>query len=106
MPESIPRERRLHPRYPLPTAVQFFHGPSQREFPARCVNISAGGLLMYVPMAVPVQPGQPVRLTVGGARRPEFAGLSEQPVDATVVRVDRASLLTSGHLAVGVRFAA
>jgi len=61
---------------------------------------------MYVPATVPVQPGQTLRVTVGSVSRPEFAGLSEKPVDATVARVDRTALLKSGHLAVGVRFVA
>ena len=60
---------------------------------------------MYVPAATPVQPGQPIRLTVGGVNRPEFSVLSEKPLDATIVRVDRSTLLSDGHIAVGVRFA-
>ena len=97
-------DRREHQRYPLATSVQFYHGPSQREFPARSIDISAGGMLMYVPAATPVQPGQAIRLKVGGIGRPEFAGLDENPVDATVIRVNRRALLAGGYLAVGVRF--
>jgi len=99
------KERREHPRYPLATSVQFYHGPSQRDFPGRCINISLGGMLMYVPAATPVQPGQPIRLAMGGASRPEFSRLDGRPLDATIVRVDRGALLSEGHLAVGVRFA-
>ncbi len=98
-------DRRRHQRYPLPTGVQFYHSPSQREFPARCVDVSKGGLLMYVPASVPVHPGQPIRVNIGGVDRPEFAGMGEGPLDATVVRVDRYALLSMGHLAVGIRFA-
>ena len=98
-------DRRRHRRYPLPTSVQFYHGPTQRELPGRCVDISSGGMLMYVPASSPVRPGQPLRLTVGSVNRPEFAGLSESPIEATIVRVDRNALLKAGHLAVGVRFA-
>lgn len=105
MNAKAPAERRKHPRHPLATRVDVFHGPSQRAFPGRCVNISTGGLMMYVPAATPVQPGHPIRLTLGFVGRPEFAGLGDGPVDATIVRVDRDALLTSGHLAVGVRFA-
>ena len=98
-------ERRQHARYPLATSVVVFHGPSRREFPARCADISAGGMMMHVPATTPVQPGQPVRLSVGAVSRPEFASLSFKPVDATIVRVDRSYLLTRGNVAVGVRFA-
>jgi c-di-GMP-binding flagellar brake protein YcgR len=97
-------EKRKHARHPLTTSVQFYHGPSQRTFPGRCADISTGGLMMYVPAAAPVQPGQPIRLTIGSLNRPEFARLSERPIGATIIRVDRQSLLKSGHLAVGVRF--
>lgn len=98
-------DRRQHRRYPLSTTVAFYHGPSQRDFPGRSVDISTGGMLMYVPAATPVQPGQPIRLTIGGGGRPEFAVPSDKPVDATIVRVDRHKLLSMGHIAVGVKFA-
>ena len=97
-------DRRQYQRHPLSTTVAFYHGPSQREFPGRSVDISTGGMLMYVPAATPVQPGQPIRLTIGGGR-PEFAVSGDKPVDATIVRVDRHKLLSMGHIAVGVRFA-
>jgi len=60
---------------------------------------------MYVPAAAPVRPGQAVRLTLGGISLKELAGLSNTPIDGTIVRVDRQTLLAKGHLAVGVRFA-
>ena len=104
MSEQSSTERRRHPRHPLATSVQFYHGPTQRDFPGRCVNVSAGGMLMYVPPNIPVQVGHPLRLTAAGASRPEFAGLRGQTVDATITRVDREKYL-SGHLGVAVRFA-
>ena len=105
MSANPPQDRRAHPRYPLPTSIQFYHGPTQRDFPGRCVDISLGGLLMYVPASTPVQPGQPIRIVVGALNRPEFAGLGRKPVDGVIVRVNRNALLSEGHLAVGVRFA-
>ena len=44
-------DRRAHTRYPLATSVEFHHGPSQRNFPARCVDISTAAALkqMIVP---------------------------------------------------------
>ena len=105
MSADAPTERRRHPRHPLATSVEIFHGLSQRAFPGRCADISAGGLKMYVPAATPVQPGHPIRLSIAAVSRPEFAGLGDGPVEATIVRVDRDALLKTGHLAVGVRFA-
>jgi len=98
-------ERRRHQRYPLATSIDFFHGPSRRDFPARCVDISEGGMLMYVPAKTPVQAGQPIRLNLQGVTRPDVGHMAEEPMDATVVRVDRQKLLSIGHVAVGVKFA-
>jgi hypothetical protein len=99
------KERRMSPRHQLAAGAQFFHEPSGRNLPARCVDVSRSGLLMYVPAAAPVQPGQTIRLTLGAIALPELAGLSGTPIEATIVRVDRRALLAEGHLAVGVRFA-
>lgn len=98
-------DRRQHRRHPMAVGVRFHHSQSQRDFPARCVDVSRGGMLMYVPAAAPLKPGHAVRLTVGDDVREEFAYLSEKPIDAAVVRVDREKLLQLGHLAVGVKFA-
>jgi len=98
-------ERRMHRRYPLSTGVDFYHGQSRRRFPGRCIDISAGGMLMYVPAATPLQPGHGLELDLGSIGRSEFTHLSERAVQATVVRVDRQAVLATGHLAVGVRFA-
>ena len=97
-------ERRQHDRYPLTTGVQFYHEPSHRDLPARCSDISQGGMKMYVPAATPVRAGDSVRVVLGALDRPEFAGLGETPLGASIVRVDRRALLSDGHLAVGVRF--
>ena len=98
------KERRVSARYPLATGVRFLHAPSKRDFPARCADISKSGLLMYVPAAAPVRPGQAIRLTLGGIDLEELAGLSNTPIDGMIVRVNRQTLLSKGHLAVGVRF--
>ncbi len=98
-------DRRKHRRHPLSTTIQFYHAPSQREIPARSIDISTGGMLMYVPAATPAQPGQPICLSIGGGDRPEFAVNGEEPIDATIVRVNRHALLRTGYLAIGVKFA-
>ena len=106
MVEQVQVERRHHQRYPFATGVQFHHGPTQSDFAGRCVNISDGGMKMFVPPNVPVLPGQPIRLMVGSMGRPEFSRLSSKPVDGTIVRVDRGAFVAGGQLAVGIRFAA
>jgi len=96
-------ERRGHQRHPFAGRVNIFHGPTQRAFPARSVDISEGGMLMYVPVSTPVKPGQPIRLSVENA---EPAELGPEPVNGRIIRVDRHRLTTQGHLAVGVQFQA
>ena len=60
---------------------------------------------MYVPPNAPVNVGQPIRLSAGSFNRPEFAGLGDKPLDATIVRVDRTKLPHGGQISVGVKFA-
>jgi hypothetical protein len=97
-------DRRRHRRFVAANNVHFMHLPSRGSFPGRCANISAGGLMMYVPAATPVQPGQAVRLTVSQSGERELVSFGGKQLDATVVRVDRRALLAGGHLAVGVQF--
>ena len=104
MNDATEVDRRRHVRYPLATSVEFYHGPSRRRFPARSADVSGGGMLMYVPAGTPVSVGESVRLTVGSGGRPEFAGLSDKPMEATIVRVERGGILGSGHLPIGIRF--
>lgn len=99
-------DRRQHVRQPLALSVRFEHLPSRREFKARCVDISRGGLLMYIPATVPVQVGHPIRLTLNGIGKPEFRDLADRTIEVQVVHVDRHTLIPMGHLAIGVRFAA
>ena len=103
MIDSVSAERRTHKRHPLFTSIAFFHGPSQRDFPNQCVNVSSGGMFMRVPPNAPIQVGHPIRFATASVARPEFAGLAGQSVDATVTRVDRGQYL-SGQIGVAVRF--
>ena len=97
-------ERRRHARYPMSTSLQFHHGPSKREVPARSVDVSESGMLMYVPATTPVRAGQAVYVNladIGGRPVTDAA-----PVQATIVRVDRAEMTGKGYLGIGIRFAA
>ena len=99
-------ERRQYPRLALSASVRFFHGPSGLELPARTVNISKGGMMMFVPVTAPLRAGQPIRLlALPGPGDVRFCPPSGRPVDATVVRVDRRKLPARGRVAVGVKFA-
>ena len=104
MTRSTSPDRRQHARHPLATTVQFVHGPSRREYPARSVDVSHGGMLIYVPASVPIARGQSIQVTIGSHGRPELSELSNRPLTATVVRVDRKKMMQLGHLPVGIRF--
>ncbi|HUT58439.1 MAG TPA: PilZ domain-containing protein [Phycisphaerae bacterium] len=106
MVQTPSTERRQYPRLALSANVRFFHGPSGRELPARTVNISKGGMMMFVPVAAPLRAGQPIRLlALPGPGDVRFAPPSGRPVEATVVRVDRRALPAAGRVMAGVRFA-
>jgi hypothetical protein len=68
------------------------------------VDISQSGLLMYVPARTPVKAGDALELNMGSVSQPEYSALGANPVQATVVRVARETLLTTGQIAVGVKF--
>jgi hypothetical protein len=97
-------ERRAHERFAQAAAAQLHHDPSGRDFPGRCIDVSQGGLRMYIPAATPVRPGQLVQLTLSGVTEPALAGLGDKPLRATIVRVDRRDMPSTGQLAVGVKF--
>ena len=97
-------ERRRHARYPMSTSLQFHHGPSKREVPARTVDVSESGMLMYVPVTAPVRAGQAVYVDLAGIGGRQVTGVG--PVQATIVRVDREQMTSKGYLGIGVRFAA
>jgi c-di-GMP-binding flagellar brake protein YcgR len=99
-------DRRQFPRRPLAIGVRFHHEPTGRDFPARCIDISAGGMLMYVPATTPVLPGQQIRIDLTGVTGPDTAALASPDTPAEVVRVDRRKLIPLGRIAIGVKFLA
>jgi len=97
-------ERRVHRRYPVPTSVHVEHAASERTFPARAVDASCGGMLLYVPATTPVEVGQELRLTMSDVNQPQLVRMTGQYLSAKVRRVDRHALIRTGHLAIGVEF--
>jgi len=60
-------------------------------------------MLMYVPATTPVRTGQAVYVNMAGIGS---SAMSKSPVQATIVRVDRAEMTSKGYLGIGLRFAA
>ncbi len=96
--------RRVYTRYPAPASVRVEHLASHRSFPARAVDASVGGMLMYVPAATPVKVGQTIHLAISDVGQPNLADLAGAGMSATIKRVDRHALIKTGHLAIGVEF--
>ncbi len=103
---DVKSDRRQYQRFPLATSVQFHHGPTQREIPARSMDVSANGMLMSVPPNTPVHAGQAVKLNMSQFPLRSLNHVANGSVSATVVRVDRGCLTSEGQLLIGVRFAA
>jgi hypothetical protein len=100
-------ERRQHNRIPRVVTLQLRHQPSDRDIPARTLDISDGGMLMCVPATAPVAVGQPVRIQASQDTLPRLpvrtGPCDSDGLEAKIVRVDRNALLTSGQLQIGIR---
>lgn len=107
MTQTSSAERRAHPRRDVWAAVRFYHPSSGRQLPARSLNVSRGGMWMHVPADAPLREGETIRLEeLPGPQGGRYTPAEGQPpLEATVLRVDRRELLTSGRVAVGVQFA-
>ena len=103
---DLQNDRRQDQRFPLATSVQFHHGPTQRRIHGRSMDVSAGGMLLCVPPNTPIHAGQALRLNMSQFPLRSLKHVENGSVSATVVRVDRGSLTSEGHLMVGVQFAA
>ena len=82
----------------LPDANRFFNG--------RTVNVARGGVLLSLPMSVPVRPGHIVeinfpRTTNLAQKKGQFARIKS----GKVLRVDRESITADATIGVAVQFA-
>jgi hypothetical protein len=104
MVDVVRQERRQHPRQLLGSSARVVLLAANRDFPCLCADVSAGGARLLVPAAMPVGVGHAVRLTDFSGRISPMTGLATSDPAATVVRVDRQSLLNEGVVTVGLRF--
>ena len=99
-------EQRKDARTELTWPVSIWLPEANRFFYSKSVNISKGGVLLYVPMSTPVRPGHVVELnfprtTSLAKKRGQFARIKS----GKVVRVNRKSLFEGGDICVAVKFA-
>jgi hypothetical protein len=103
-------ERRESVRTATQGRAMFYHPSSGRELPGRTINVSRGGLWMYVPPHAPLRRGQEIQFLelpeMAGGRADEQAASASRarPLPATILRVDRATLVSAGRISVAVRF--
>lgn len=103
-----PSDRREHERFPLASAVMLHLAATDTSYPGRGVDVSQGGMLVYVPASAPIAAGQELELTVTpspAAPAPAgIAGAVARKRAARVIRVDRDDLVKLGRLGVAVQF--
>ena len=97
-------ERRRHPREKLEVPLRFYHASAQREFPARCIDVSGGGMRVTIPVTTPLSTGQQVQVLRASGKDVQSLFLLDDKIDATVARIDRGGLTTTGQLVVGLKF--
>jgi hypothetical protein len=82
----------------MPEANRFFNG--------KTVNVAKGGVLLSMPMATPIRPGNVVEINFPRSmslakKKGQFARIKA----GRVLRVDRDSLTTDATISVAVQFA-
>ena len=105
MSQASASDRRRSPRRGLAAGVTLSHQPTGRDWSARGVDISEGGMLLYISAKAPVAPGQRVELVIDERRQGQYVGLAGRAIQATIVHVEREQLPRLGYIPVGVSFA-
>ena len=103
MANTAPIERRRDARQAVRLTARVAHEPSGRDFPCQVVDASPGGARLLVPVTMPVSVGHCVHVDPGGTIAEQVAAWTGRDLGATVVRVDRESLLSAGRITVGLR---
>jgi hypothetical protein len=105
---ATPSNRRKHQRFPLASSVEIHLAATGKSYPGRGVDVSQGGMMVYLPASAPVSAGQELDLTVTpspAAPAPAgVAGAVARKRAARVIRVDRDGLVKLGRLGVAVQF--
>lgn len=98
-------EQRKAERTDVAWPVSLWHPKAIRFFNGRSVNVSRTGVLLQLPMKMPLRQGQSVELNF-----PRTEGLAEDKggfariKSAQIVRIDRSDALESGAVRVGLVF--
>jgi hypothetical protein len=77
-------DRRVHPRQVIVRPCKVFHRPTQKYLSATTSNVSAGGALLEIVSARPIQLGDRIDVGVAWSRSPVL--LEDALVEASVIR--------------------
>jgi hypothetical protein len=108
MQTMLQQERRVDPRYNIDWPVSVWSEPQGRTFNGRGQNLSHSGVLVVLPLSVPLRPGQQVQMRIGprmNTREPIDTKKEPATRAARVVRVQREPRFLDGLQMVGLRFA-
>jgi c-di-GMP-binding flagellar brake protein YcgR len=91
-------ERRQRPRISTDLPAEYWHIGNSKNYAGRMLNVSEGGVLLYLPEKIEVGRNLKVRLFIGPL-------LALEPIDALVqVTWNDFHIGESGHYRVGVKF--
>ncbi len=100
-------ERRRHTRYSYSTNLRF-RREDGRALPARCVDISSGGMLLNVLSYQDLYAGQTISLDLDSDdvldTFPDVYLPSSHVLQATIVRIERGRLSSNGYMSIAVEF--
>ena len=101
-------ENRRADRFEVECSLKFSHLPSSKTLRGRCINISEIGILMLIPMHVPVIEGQKVEISFSNNAMTQIIDAGMQSpgnnLMAYVTRIDRQALLEEAGIRVGLEF--
>ena len=99
-------ENRQSNRTELSWPISMWMPDANRFFNGKTVNVAKGGVLLSMPMATPIRPGNVVEINFPRSmnlakKKGQFARIKA----GRVLRVDRESLTTDATICVAVQFA-
>jgi hypothetical protein len=95
-------ERRRGLRIRQCRPVKVYEPRASRYYPGRTADISATGLRLTLPLAVPIVPGSTISLHIGLDRAGDMLATRRHMIDAKVVWTSRDVSDPHGHLLVGL----
>jgi hypothetical protein len=101
--QAGPNRRAFH-RSPCCMKLRLYHPLSGRSYQAHGIDVSPDGMLLLVPGFAHVDVSEPVELHVPQSSPPLRVGEEGLTLCGRIVRIERASLASTGTIALAVHF--